>query len=209
MFERFADRFAVTEGSAGHAWEEPRLLAADGYAEFAARWAGCTFERGLYRVHDARSGPKGLQAIEECFPAYRSRAVPFGFDWLGRQLALDPERHEGEESLVLLFEPDTGDVFQVPATFRGFHDEELITNTDAALLDVMFGEWARHNETALPLRHDQCVGYRIPLVLGGRDEVDNLEVIDLEVYWALSGQIGTQVADLTPGTAIRDVSIEE
>jgi hypothetical protein len=28
----------------------------------------------------------------------------------------------------------------------------------------------------------------VPLFLSGKDEVENLEVIDLEVYWELTGQ---------------------
>ena len=76
-------------------------------------------------------------------------------------------------------------------------------------LDVTFGDWARGNETALPLRHDQCVGYKVPLILGGRDEVDNLEVTDMEVYWSLSAQMSSQVAEAPTGTPIRGVSIEE
>ena len=210
MFERFARRFAISEEPAvRQAWNESRLVAADGYGEFAERWAGCTFERGLYRIHDASSGPRGLALIEECFPAYRSRATPFGFDWLGRQMALDSERAESGEPLVLLFEPGSGEVFQVPATLRGFHDDELIDNTDAALLDVMFEDWSMLNESELPLSHDQCVGYKVPLFLGGRDEVHNLEVTDMAVYWSLSAQIGAQVAQAPPGTPVRGVRIEE
>ena len=85
MLERFAHKFTVADEPAGRRmWDESRLVVAEGYREFAERYAGCTFERGLYRAHDATSGPKGLQWIAECFPAYRSRATPFGFDWLGR-----------------------------------------------------------------------------------------------------------------------------
>lgn len=86
MFERFRGEFATQRDSSGGApWLVERLLAADGYAAFAEEFGGMSFSGGLYRVHDAKSGPRGLAAIGECFPEYAERVCPFGYDWLGRQ----------------------------------------------------------------------------------------------------------------------------
>jgi hypothetical protein len=41
--------------------------------------------------------------------------------------------------------------------------------------------------------------------LGGKDSVDNLEVIDLEVYWSLTGQLRDGTPLLPPGTSVRQV----
>jgi hypothetical protein len=35
----------------------------------------------------------------------------------------------------------------------------------------------------------ECIGYRVPLFLGGSDTVENLEKVDLDVYWHLHGQL--------------------
>lgn len=31
--------------------------------------------------------------------------------------------------------------------------------------------------------YGQCIGYKVPLFLGGKDDVSNLELSDLDVYW--------------------------
>ena len=35
------------------------------------------------------------------------------------------------------------------------------------------------------LKHNECVGYKVPIYLNGKDEVSNLEVSDMEVYWGI------------------------
>jgi len=44
------------------------------------------------------------------------------------------------------------------------------------------------------------MGYRKPLFLGGSDEVENLEVSDLDVYWHIMGQIIRKTKGLPQGT---------
>jgi hypothetical protein len=40
-----------------------------------------------------------------------------------------------------------------------------------------------------PLDHNKCVGYKVPLFLGGEDEISNLDELDMEVYWSIIGQL--------------------
>ena len=93
VFETFAQHFASSDTHAPAPWPEPRLMRADGYQDFAGRYAGCSFEGGLYRVHSEGSGPRGQQLVSEGFPRFASRAVPFAYDWLGRQFALDDAQY--------------------------------------------------------------------------------------------------------------------
>ena len=208
MLKRFLDEFRLLppEQVAGVTWREPRLLAADGYEKFAERFAGCSFENGLYRLHDATSGPLALSWIADAFPEFASRACPFGYDWLGRQFAIDTGRAHAGQPLVLLLEPGTGEGLEIPLAFGAFHDEELVEYRDAALASGFFDTWAQGHGAALPLAQGDCVGYRVPLFLGGRDTVDNLEVIDLDVYWTTCGQLRRGTLQLPEGTSIKDVS---
>jgi hypothetical protein len=57
-------------------------MAAAGYFE---RFAGRSFENGLYWLHDEETGPEGAALIAEAFPDFGGHACPFGYDWLGRQ----------------------------------------------------------------------------------------------------------------------------
>ncbi|MGD1053673.1 MAG: T6SS immunity protein Tdi1 domain-containing protein [Candidatus Dormibacteria bacterium] len=205
MFDSFADHFVPDSGVAATAWQETRLARADGYEEFADRYAGRSFEGGLYRVHSETSGPRSLELVSESLPQFSQRACPFAYDWLGRQFALDGARDQSGEALILMLEPGTGQALEIPLTFRAFH-EQLDELREPALANQFFTQWSEANAAALPLRLSDCAGYRVPLFLGGKDVVDNLEVIDLEVYWTLTGQLRSGTVRMKPGTSIRQVS---
>lgn len=207
MFERFVNRFGASETArTGRSpWREPRLEVASGYVDFARRFAGATFDQGLLRVHDADSGPAAADFIHDAFPEYGGRLRAFAFDWLGRQFVLDEERMRSGEPLVLLMEPGTGMALEIPTTFSELIDDELVESSDAALLDQFFEEWSERNPGVLPLAFDQCVGYEVPLFLGGTDDVDNLEVTNTEVYWSLAGQLRVATRNLPPGSSISGI----
>lgn len=208
MFDQFVANFrSLAVEPAAAPWLDPRLTAAAGYAEFAERFAGRCFENGLYRFHSAGSGPLGETLIADAFPAFSGRACPFGYDWLGRQFALDAQRSDGGEQLVLLMEPGTGEALEIPMSFAAFH-EQLADLLEPALSARFFAEWAQANPDSVPIRSTQCVGYRVPLFLGGKDVIDNLEMIDLVVYWSLCGQLKEGTRTLPAGTSIRQVSTQ-
>jgi hypothetical protein len=184
------------------------LLVTRGYAEFAEEFAGVSFGGGLYRFHDDESGPLGLRLLIDTFPEFAARACPFGYDWLGRQFAVDSARKESGQPQVLLFEPGTGEALEIPLSFAAFHDVELIHHAEAALAVEFFEAWTVVNG-GLSLQRDQCVGYKVPLFLGGQDEIENLEVIDLDVYWSICGQLRRRAMSLPRGTSIKGVAGRE
>ena len=72
-------------------------------------------------------------------------------------------------------------ILQIPMSFLDFHNSELVDQRAAVVASTFFNEWLAANPDALPLGPDRCVGYRVPLFLGGRDELANLEETDLWV----------------------------
>lgn len=209
VFEGFYAKFAAPKGQRGHGvWEDRRLLAAVGYRELMSKSAGCSFDNGLYRLHDRQTGPKALELIDEAFPAFAGRACPFGFDWLGRQFALDEQRISDGQSLVLMFEPGTGEALEIPLPFSAFH-EQLDDLREPALAAGFFAQWSDLHPGEVPLSLSECVGYRVPLFLGGKDTIDNLEKIDVDVYWTLSGQLLQGRLNLPDGSSIGQVSIQD
>ncbi|WP_426297760.1 T6SS immunity protein Tdi1 domain-containing protein [Arthrobacter sp. R-11] len=208
MFERFRAVYGPLRDTpkAGAVWEDERLVQVEGYAEFAAEFSGASFGNGLYRVHDDRSGPLAFTLIANEFPDFASRVCPVGYDWLGRQFAVDSGRLTAGQPQILLLEPGTGEALEIPVPFTGLHEEELIEYPDAALASDFFDVWSAANAGALPLRRDQCVGYRVPLFLGGGDVVENLEVSDMEVYWSICGQLRQGTSTLPPGTSINEIA---
>jgi hypothetical protein len=118
---------------------------------------------------------------------------------------VDTERRDIDEPLVLLLEPGTGSALEIPFTFAKFH-EQLSELREPALASSYFAEWSRANPNHIPLRSDQCVGYKIPLFLNGTDSIENLEAIDIDVYWTLSAELLASTQNLPPGTPITRVN---
>lgn len=194
MLERFRAVFGPRRhGDAGAGWFDERLSRIAGYMELAQEFAGVTFDAGLYRIHDTQTGPQALELIAEVFPELAQRACPFAYDWLGRHFAVDDARVVRGQPQVLLLEPGTAAALEIPVSFAAFHDDELIEHADAALAADFFTSWSAHNADALPLLRDQCVGYKVPLFVGGEDTINNLEVNDMDVYWSVCGQLRRQI----------------
>jgi hypothetical protein len=211
VFERFHANFHVTSPRRPEAPRGPSvegLPDVEGLADLLAADGSATFALGLYRLHRADEIVAWDAIVLAAFPEFIGRVTcAFGYDWLGRHFALDRGRMEGLEPMVVMLEPGTGEVLDMPATFRTFHDEVLVDQGDAALAKSFFDAWRAANP-GVALDHAACVGYRVPLFLGGVDDLENLEVTDLEVYWSLSGQLRVAVQNQASGTPFRSVTIE-
>jgi hypothetical protein len=210
MFERFSSLFtADAEVRQVGGWHDAALEAVAGYSELMGRFAGCSFDGGVYRLHSAISGPVGQELAAAAFPELADRVRVFGFDWLGRQAAVDFGRVVDGEPQVLLLEPGSGEALEIPVGFEWFHDEEIVDYRDEALAVEFFAQWRSAQGGAGRLTVAECVGYKVPLFLGGADVVENLELTDFEVYWDFCGQLRRQTRGLPTGTPIRGVIVEE
>lgn len=206
MFSRFFETYHPVEGTReGTIASPPPGFSVTGYTDFMSRYSGLSVAGGLYRVHELERIEIWNEIISEYFATYHGRFSCFGFDWLGRQFALDRERLTGGEPAVLMFEPGTGEVFEIPATFASFHNDEIVDYHNEALASDLFESWSSLHKA--PLAHTECVGYKLPLFLGGEENVDNLELIDMEVYWVVVGQLLNKTRELPPGTIIKNISI--
>ncbi|MGO4592122.1 T6SS immunity protein Tdi1 domain-containing protein [Paenarthrobacter sp. 2TAF44] len=199
MLEIFGKRFDVTDGIPG----SPESVG-NNVAYLFGRYGGCTLNGGLYRVHGASSSKAASVMIREAYPELYFPIVPFGFDWLGRQFILDLRRPEKDPEMLCL-EPGTGWILEIPIPFSSFHDSELVQDPDGSLLTTFFSDWRKKNPE--DLQFDECAGYTVPLFLGGADEVHNLELSNIEVYWSVTGQLRTATKDLPRGAHVDGVQI--
>lgn len=177
---------AVRNAAAGGHRPDARVAGAGRDADPARLPRGqprCEFRSGIYRVHDSRSASV-FESVIQMHPGWSGRVLPFGFDSLGRQFALDVDEGKAE---VLMFEPGTGEVREVPCIFADFHDRELVDQAEAALAESFFEEWVEVSGKGVPWA--ACAGYKVPLFLGSADVVENLEVSDVEVCWSSCVQL--------------------
>jgi hypothetical protein len=165
---------------------------------------GQSFNEGLYRIHSERSAQDANALVLAAFPEFAKRFSCFGYDWLGRQFAIDAGRGDRQNPLVMMLEPGTGQALEIPFTFSEFHDS-LVDLKEEALAESFFAKWRMSGGE--PPAIDQCVGYIVPLFLGGQDTVENLELTDLDVYWTLVGQLRRQVVGRPDGTQISRIQL--
>jgi hypothetical protein len=66
----------------------------------------------------------------------------------------------------------------------------------------------QYRKAGLSLGPKEVYSHRTPLVLGGEDNVENIETTEVSVHLGIQGQIHRQVKDLPPGTPIKNIKIE-
>lgn len=195
--DSFLESYLVTAG-------QPRSEVSSGLSplgQLQARFGGCTFNRGVYRVHTEQSAQEATAWVDAAFPEFAGLLFCFGYSWLGDQFAIDTRRGEAEDGEVMLLDPGAGEALEIPVRFSVFHDTELVSDPEATLSVSMFSEW-RSIAHKLSIGPKECAGYRVPLFLGGQDVVGNLELTDIEVYWHFAGQLISQTRNVPPGTTV-------
>lgn len=173
------------------------------FEELVAKFGGATFCDGLYRICDRRQVGEATATMRRAFAEFSDRIRVFGYDWLGRQFAADYGRMKNGKPQVLLLEIGAGEAMSIPTSLIEFHDTELVEFPNDALAKDFFFEWRKQAPDGFG--YLQCVGYKVPLFLGGKDQVENLEIIDLAVYLESCCQLRNKTKILKEGQVIRDI----
>ena len=203
MFEKFLGQYSF-DGPRDYVLSSCDL--SKNFDQFSENLSGASYNNGLYRTFSGGDVSEWNEKLKEAFLFLKSDIHCFGYDWLGRIFALDGSRVVQGEPQILLFEPGTGEALNIDSDIMAFHNEVLIEQADAALATNWFDEWS--NNTSNSIKHNQCVGYKQPLFLGGIDETENVEVTNMEVYWDITLQLWTQVRGLPEGTVIDKITVD-
>lgn len=201
MFERFVAAYPSDGSVASPPIKIEPLKQVSGLAELVTLGAGCSFGDGVLRVFTEDQARRSQSLVNAMFPERAPRIRPFAQDWQGRQYVLDLHR----SCIVLLIEPGSGSVFSLDEAIPELFDQCMIDEPDVFLAMDLFRPWRDLHSEAVPV--GKCVGFKQPLFLNGENTVDNLEVIDEDVYWSIHGQLWAQAKDLPPGTSIGSVQI--
>ena len=176
---------------------------ADKLSALFAECGGVTINKGLYRVHSRISSQHWSDIIRRHFPELKKMVLPYGHDWLGRQYCVI----QGVENVLVMFDPSTVEYFQMAGDLKDFHNRDLVDDRDDTVSEVGFNAALKKmNVTELVI--DKCVGYKVPLFLGGKDDYTNYEIVDIEVYWEMQCQIFKQIKDLPPGTKVSSIKFK-
>jgi hypothetical protein len=113
---------------------------------------------------------------------------------------------QGQSGAVYYVDVVGGCIHQVAddgASFKALlNDREFVT-------DHLFpSRIVELREAGLTLEPRQVYSHKQMLVLGGSDEIENIETTDVSVHISIHGQVHRQVKDLPEGTPISDIRIE-
>jgi len=168
--------------------------------ELLSDLGGAVFEKGLLKIHTTGSSHLWTNLTFEFFKKYKVNSYCFAFDWTGRQYAINS--FDGKR-FILMLDSGTAEAYKLEADIESFLNEELEEFKEGVLENRKFSPLA---EKFGDLPFNKCYGFKKPLFLGGKDEVENLEIVDLEVYWELNRQIYEKTKNLPPDTKV-DFSI--
>jgi hypothetical protein len=164
---------------------------------------GAVVNSGLYRVHTPQSCEFWSRILNKYFAGYGGKIYPFGFDWLGRQFAIN-----GSNSKVIAsFDPATIQGYELEESIVSFHNTDMVVNRDDTVSENAFGLFLKELGVN-KLSYNECIAHKVPLFLGGTDDISNFQVLDVEVHWEMQYQIYNQVKNLPPGTKINSVKFE-
>ncbi|MDD5936291.1 MAG: DUF1851 domain-containing protein [Clostridiales bacterium] len=172
MFQKFEEYFKISSPVTDRKYSDALMA-------FREKYQGMDFGEGIYRVFRQEEIEKWKTIISEGYPDFTNKFDPFAYDWLGRCFAMDLRNNSLGN--ILMFEIGTADVLNIPCNIVEFHNEEIPMYHESCLATSFFAEWKE--VTKQVLEHNKCAGYKIPLFLGGSDEISNLELSDMEVYW--------------------------
>jgi hypothetical protein len=186
MYEHFLKSFPPDDDEQPSYFRPGALSEVPGLCELLAIGAGKSFGNGILRIHSKAEMDRATRLISEAFPEWVG-SVPVAKDWLGRQYVVPARRF----STLMLIEPGSGEVFEVDCGIEELFDAEMPADPVTYLASDLFHEWASVNAAVIQI--GKCVGFKVPLFLGGAGSVDNLEISDEGIYWSLIGQLRSGV----------------
>lgn len=174
--------------------------------EFYENIGSGSFSAGLLRFFrpsrlEALSSWKRISSAREAADLYL-RLIPFSSTWHGDLFCFDLSTPPEREPTIRMLEPGTGKLLKTANTFEEFICHTLIEKREAALVESFYKQWLVIGGKVPSF--SQCVGYRLPLFLNGRDTVDNLEIVNQPVYIDICGSLFSQTATLPIGTSIAE-----
>ncbi|WP_444994272.1 T6SS immunity protein Tdi1 domain-containing protein [Aliikangiella sp. IMCC44359] len=184
MFNSFLNKYAVekTLEIADEIKIPERMKTIEGASDFLTEYPGASFGDGLYRIIPFDEVYKWNKLVVGIFSQFSGNIDCFAIDWLGRVFAWDYNKKK-----VLSLDPGFGEAMVIPCTFVDLHDIEFVEYSDESLSSGFYDECIARQDVRVTT--SKCFGYKISPFLGGEDSVDNIELVDLEVYWSTSTDI--------------------
>lgn len=113
---------------------------------------------------------------------------------------------QGESGAVYFVDMVEGNIRVVADDGDSF--QSLLRNSQFVTEHMFPSRIVQLRNAGLTLQSKQVYSHKQLLVLGGADELDNVEATDVSVHISLHGQVHRQVQDLPEGTPISEIKIK-
>lgn len=153
----------------------------DLYRDFLTQFGGRSFGNGLFRVFRPEDVPEWTQIVFEAFPWVTVDFKLIGYDWSGCVFAVY-DRKDGKQ-IILSFDLGLDEVGVLEMEMEGFLNSAIPRNANGSLNESHYRKWLR--KTKQPVKYTDAVSVKTPVDYGGKFDVDNMEICDMEVYWAV------------------------
>jgi hypothetical protein len=139
------------------------------------------YNNGVYTIVSRDEASALLALVESVFEGMAGKIDIFAVDWMGRIFATDATTLDATGlNIVTCFDLAEPNGFYTDANFDDFHNKVAVDRQESLFNMDQYEEWIKGN--ASPSDGVSCVGYKIPLFLGGEDAVENQELSDRSVY---------------------------
>ena len=164
---------------------------------------GRSFDNGLVRFHCRASLERWTGIIRDRIRPSTSDILPLFFDWEGRQFF-----HHEEGARTYFFDPATKEIDWLTKSASELLGR-ICSDEGRDVLGAEVFEAARQHLGGPVLGYDECIGFVLPLFLGGDEAPSNREISNLEVFWEVSRQISEQISDVPDGTRVAGFDLKE
>src|SRR5947209_1779158 len=167
-YNRFRSVYKLTRGIAGDMPALNDSIATRGILELATG----VYNDGLYVILPRNEAVELTRLVESVFPVAQGKIAIFATDWMGRLFATDTLLTDsGGAATVTCFDLAEPASFTTEVNFDEFHNKEAVDMMVELLNLNQFAKWTALN--APPRDGVSCVGYKVPLFIGGTDAIEN------------------------------------
>jgi hypothetical protein len=202
-YTRFLNVFRIHKAIKG---EKP--IVSDGIsAAGIAVLPTAVYNDGLYAIIARKEATALTQLVETVFPTAPGKLAAFAVDWMGRVFCADGYNLDSQGAPTISFfdlaEPTS---FATDVDFETFHNVTAVDDMADVFNLEQFSRWTAENKP--PADGKSCIGYKVPLFLGGEDDQENMERTDRLVYLEMLTALWETAKNLPEGTSIEGVDLE-
>jgi hypothetical protein len=163
---------------------------------------GSSYNNGLFIIYTENESIIHTKMVESAFPQIKGKIHCFGRDWLNRQFVLF-----NEDDQILQIDLGFDEILDIPMNLKSFFESGLIEDKEDILAESFFNDWKKHS--GYELKCGESVFYTLLPILGGEDNLTNLEVVDADWNFEFNTKLVIETRALNQSEKIGEITIQD